>query len=82
MQYMFHKLLVVYAPPEVQVERLALRDGISKDEAANILSSQLPIDEKVGYADIVIHNDKSLDETRKQIEDLWKTLKKMQKEKV
>ncbi|MBW1813993.1 MAG: dephospho-CoA kinase, partial [Deltaproteobacteria bacterium] len=82
MQYMFHKLLVVYAPPEVQVERLALRDGISKDEAANILSSQLPIDEKIGYADFVIHNDKSLDETRKQVEDLWKTLKKMQKEKV
>jgi dephospho-CoA kinase len=81
MQHMFHKLLVVYAPPEIQVERLALRDGISKDEAANILSSQLPIDEKVGYADFVIQNDKSLDETRKQVEALWKTLRKIQEEK-
>jgi dephospho-CoA kinase len=63
------------------VERLALRDGISKDEAANILSSQLPIDEKVGYADFVIQNDKSLDETRKQVEALWKTLRKIQEEK-
>jgi dephospho-CoA kinase len=56
------------------------RDGISKEEAANMLKAQLPIDEKVGYADFVIYNDKSLEETRKQVEKLWETLKKIQKE--
>jgi dephospho-CoA kinase len=81
LQYLFHKTLVVYIPEEKQIERLVKRDEISKEEAANRLKAQLPIDEKVGYADFVIYNDKSLEETRKQVEKLWKTLKKIQKEK-
>jgi dephospho-CoA kinase len=80
LQYMFHKTLVVYVPEEKQIERLVDRDGISKEEAADRLKAQLPIDEKVGYADFVIYNDKSLQETRAQVERLWKTLKKIQKE--
>ncbi len=81
MQWMYHKLLLVYVPREMQIERLAKRDGISQEEAAHILKSQISIDEKLGYADFVIHNDKSLEETRKQVEELWQTLKKIQKEK-
>ncbi len=81
MQYMFDKLLVVYVPVETQVERLATRDGISRDAAANLVSSQLPIEEKVGYADFVIDNEASLDKTKKQIENLWTTLTTIQKEK-
>ena len=79
LQFQFHKLLMVYIPEEQQVERLAERDGISKEEAANILKAQLPIDEKVGYADFVIHNEKSLEDTRRQVEELWETLKEIQK---
>ena len=78
LQYMFHKILVVYIPMEEQVKRLAKRDGITIEEAANILKSQLPIDEKVGYADFVIHNEKSPEEARKQVEDLWEKLKGIQ----
>ena len=80
LQYIFHKVLVVYIPPEEQVKRLAERDKITTEEAANILKAQLPIDEKVGYADFVIHNDQALENTGKQVEDLWQTLKQVQKE--
>jgi dephospho-CoA kinase len=80
-QYIFHKVLVVYTPVEKQVERLVERDGITKEEAADILKAQLPIDEKVEYADFVIHNEHSLEETKKQVEELWKKLRKTQKEK-
>jgi len=38
----------------------------------------LPIDEKVGFADFVINNEKGLEETRKQVEGLWNELKKIQ----
>jgi dephospho-CoA kinase len=71
---------MVYVPAEVQVERLAKRDGITTEEAANILRAQLPIDEKAGYADYVITNDKSIEDTRKQVEALWERIKKDQKE--
>lgn len=80
LQWMYHQLLVVYIPPQKQIERLAERDGISVEEAANILRSQLPIDEKLGYADYVIYNDQSLDETSKQVEKLWQTLRNAQRE--
>jgi dephospho-CoA kinase len=79
LQYMFHKLLVVYAPEEVQIKRLMERDGISREEAAGRLKVQLPIEEKVGYADFVIHNEGALAETRKQVDELWEKLKEIQK---
>jgi dephospho-CoA kinase len=78
MQHMFDKILVVYASPELQVERLSKRDGISSEAAANILKSQLPIDEKRDYADFVIRNEGDLADTRRQVEKLWIELKKHQ----
>ena len=78
LQYRFHKILVVYAPREMQIERLMKRDGITREAAANMLKAQLPIDKKVEYADFVIHNEGSLEETRKQVKDLWELLKKIQ----
>ena len=74
MQYLFHKILLVSAPYEKQVERLAIRDEISKEEAANRLSTQLPIEEKAGFADYVIDNSGPVEQTRKKVEDLWETL--------
>ncbi|MDQ7782340.1 MAG: dephospho-CoA kinase [Desulfomonilaceae bacterium] len=81
LQYLFHELLVVHVPQEILAERLALRDGISKQEAENILSSQLPIDEKVGYADFVISNEGTLEDTARAVSTLWEDLKKRQQEK-
>ncbi len=81
LQYMFHKTLLVYVPQAIQIDRLVKRDGIGREEAAERLKAQLPIDEKVGYADFVIHNDGSLTETRKQVEALWQTLKEIQEKK-
>jgi len=80
LQYLFHKLLVVYTPEEQQIRRLMERDGISRDAATDRLRSQLPIDEKVGYADFVFRNEGSMDETQRQVDDLWKTLLVLQKE--
>jgi dephospho-CoA kinase len=74
LQSMFDKVLVVYISPDRQVERLAGRDGISRDAAANILKSQLPIDEKVGLADYVIDNGGTLEKTRRQVEEVWEKL--------
>ena len=75
MQHMFDKILVVYASAEQQVARLSKRDGISSEAAANILKSQLPIDEKLDYADYVIRNEGDLADTRRQVEELWQQLK-------
>jgi len=81
LQYLFHKVLVVYVPEEQQIQRLMEREGISREEAAGRLKAQLPIEEKLGYADFVIHNEGSLEETGKQVDALWEKLKQLQDEK-
>jgi len=80
LQFMFHKLVVIHVPAEEQIRRLAQRDGITEEEAANMLKAQLPIDEKVGYADFVIDNTGSVEETRRQVKDLWNQLSAIQAE--
>lgn len=80
LQYRFHKILVVHIPAEDQIKRLAQRDGISLESSANILNSQLPIDEKPGYADFVIDNRGTLKETLRQVEELWERLREIQRQ--
>jgi len=75
-QHKFHKVLLVYVPRETQIERLLKRDAITREAAESILRAQMPIDEKLKYADFVIHNEGTLDETARQVEQVWEELKK------
>ncbi len=79
MQQAFDNLIIVYVSQKTQVERLVQRDGISIKEANNILKSQLPIDEKVGFANFIINNENTIEETRKQVNEVWRELKKIQR---
>jgi len=80
LQHLFHKILLVYIPQEMQAERLMKRDRISREMATNILNAQLPIEEKKGYADFIVDNSGTLEETKRQVQEVWKKLKQMQKE--
>jgi len=78
LQSMVDKTLLVHIPREKQIKRLTRRNNISEAEAATILNAQMPIDEKLEHADFVVRNENSSDETRKQLESIWQSLKKMQ----
>ena len=80
MQPMFHHILMVYASEEEQKKRLMSRDGTSEQLAMNMIRSQLSVEEKKCFCDLIIDNSGSLDETRKQVETLWEKLKKIQSE--
>ena len=79
MQNRFDKVIVVYVPPESQMMRLVQRNGLTKQAAIDRLGSQMPIDEKVGLADFVIDNSGSLEETRRQVKQVYQTLKILEK---
>ena len=79
LQYVFHKVLLVYMPEEMQVERLIKRDRISEEMARNMIRSQLPIEEKRGYADFIVDNSGTVEETRTQVEEIWGKLKEIQR---
>jgi dephospho-CoA kinase len=80
-QSLFDRVLVVYIARKLQIERLTKRDGISEREAVDILRAQLPIDDKLAYADFVVNNEGSLKGTRRQVEEVWQALKKIQGDK-
>ena len=71
------KLIVVTSTQTQQIERLKDRDGISPEEALRILSSQMPLGEKIKLADFVIGNEGSLGETKKRAREVFKELKKV-----
>ena len=63
----FDKLIVVHCRPEVQLERLMLRDNISRDEALRRINSQMPQEEKQRFADYLIDTSDGFELTRTQI---------------
>lgn len=78
MQHLFHKILLVYVPEEVQIQRLMERDKISREMALNMLKAQLPIEEKRAYADYIIDNSGSLEDTKRQVLEVWEKIKDFQ----
>jgi dephospho-CoA kinase len=66
----FDKLIVVHCRPEVQLERLMLRDKLSRDEALRRISSQMPQKEKQKFADYLIDTSDGYESTRAQTEKL------------
>jgi len=67
-------LIVVSAPDEVQIERLCRRDSIDEAAARARLAAQLPLADKVAEADWVIDNSGSVEQTRAQVEKVWREL--------
>lgn len=65
------EIWVVTLRPDVQRERLMLRDGIGREEAERIIASQMPLDEKERHGRIVIDNSGTQEQTRRLLADIW-----------
>ena len=55
-------------------ERQVERNGYGREEAERRVAAQIPIDEKRAQADYVIDNSGTLEETRRQVEALYRRL--------
>ncbi len=69
------EVIVVYAPAEIQLERLKTRDDMTAEDALARINAQIPIAEKKAKADYTIDNSGSMDDTRHQVDDLYAALK-------
>ena len=74
MKGMVDLVLLVYITPEEQIRRVMARDGFSREEAERRLGAQMPIEEKLRWADIVIRNGGSPEETRREVCTVWMEL--------
>jgi dephospho-CoA kinase len=67
-------IVVVWSPRELQIERQIARNGYGRDEAERRVDAQIPIDEKRAQAHHVIDNSGSLEDTRRQVRELYALL--------
>lgn len=66
------EIWLVYVNRNIQLERLIKRNNFSKEEANSRINAQMNIDEKIGYADFIIHNDRDLEYLYEQIDERLK----------
>ncbi len=66
-------VIVVYAPEDLQIKRLKEK-GMEEEDILVRIKSQMPIEKKVKYADIVIKNTGSLEQLKKEVESVYKKL--------
>ncbi len=71
----FTSVVVVACPRPMQLERMMIRNKLSKEDAERRLAAQLPIDQKVARATYVIRTDGSFDETDAQVKALIEALR-------
>ena len=68
------KIVVVWAPYDVQAKRLALRDKLNAEQVEKRINSQMPIEKKVEMADFVIDNSGPKNLLGKKVRELYKLL--------
>ena len=71
----FSKLIVVWCEPQIQLQRLMLRNNLSEAEALKRIGAQMPQEEKKRYADFTIDTSDGFENTRKRTIELFERLK-------
>lgn len=76
----FDRLVIVTCRPEQRIERWAQRLKVDQEtargEVTRRMAAQLPDEEKIKAADYVIDNSGSLDETARQVKEIFVEFKK------
>ena len=73
------KVIVVAAEQDTQKNRLQMRNGFSSEQADSRIASQMPVKEKVKYADWVVDTETGIEATRMQVLAIWEELRGMTK---
>lgn len=68
------KVIVVYIPEFLQIERLMKRNQLTLAQAKQRIQSQLSIEQKKSLADYLIDNSGSYEHTERQVIQLWNYL--------
>lgn len=71
----FEKLIVVWCQPEIQLQRLMLRNNLSEQEALKRIKAQMPQDDKKRFADYLIETSEGFEASKKQTIEIFNKLK-------
>ncbi len=70
----FDTMIVVYVSEETQIRRVMERDRVTREEARKLIALQMPLMEKLTFADIVISNEGSRENTERQVSAVFARL--------
>ncbi len=73
-QHEFDAVVVVYSSEETQIQRIIDREGVTRAEARKMITVQLPLKDKLPFADYVITNEGTREETEKQVREIFAEL--------
>lgn len=76
----FDKLIVAACDVEQQVQRSMKRDGAAREEVLARLSRQMPLAEKLEFADFVIETSDTKEETLRQTRAVYESLRRMERQ--
>jgi dephospho-CoA kinase len=79
--YPFDSVITVEAGEEHQVERLVRSRSLTEDEARKRVSTQTTAAKRVARADYVVDSSGSKDDTKRQVDTIWKELVKASRDK-
>ena len=71
----FDAVIVVACEPEAQLRRVMARDAVTATEARQRIAAQLPIADKVRRGHYVIRTDGTVDETNRQVREVFEKLR-------
>ncbi|SHJ81729.1 dephospho-CoA kinase [Paramaledivibacter caminithermalis] len=71
MYYLTDEIWLVTTSKEIQLRRLMLRDNITFEEAMNRINSQMSLDQKKDFSDVIIDNSKDFDYLKNQVKELY-----------
>ena len=63
-------VILIVADNSIQIQRIMSRDKLTKSDAVSRINSQMPVEQKKEFADIIIDNNNDLLDTQKQVYDL------------
>jgi len=69
-------LIVVKASKRNQIERSFRKSGMEEKDACKRIAMQMPLNKKIRIADYTVDNNGTKEDTKKQVTEIWRKLKK------
>ena len=70
-------VILVWVGSDVQIQRTMQRDDITLEAAMDRIRAQMPIDEKKNFADFIINNEGSIENTKLQLDSIIAELERL-----
>lgn len=76
LKHMVDEIWLITIDKDIQKSRLIKRNNLSMDEVNKRISAQMPLEEKIQYADYLIDNSGDIKDLKVQVEKLWEMINK------